>query len=207
MSRYRGPITRLSRRLGVILFANGASKTKTFNKKKYKPGHHGNQRMMGKVSEYGKQLMEKQKARFAYGITEKQSRRYYEEARRHENSTGDQYIISLESRLDNAIFRSGLAATRPQARQIVSHGLLILNGHRVKSPSIQVKPGDKFEIRKQKKTSPLFEEIKKAKHNAPKWLKVDKNNLSGEIIALPEKDDIDIFQIINPQLIVEFYSK
>lgn len=207
MSRYRGPITKLSRRLGVILFANGSSKTKTFHKKKYKPGHHGNQRMMGKVSEYGKQLMEKQKARFAYGITEKQSRRYYEEARKDENSTGPQYIILLESRLDNVIFRSGIAATRPQARQVVSHGLVMINGRRVTVPSIQVKPGDKFEVRKQKKDSPLFEEVKKSKYNAPKWLKVDHKNLSGEVITLPEKDDIDSFQVINPQLIVEFYSK
>ncbi len=206
MSRYRGPITRISRRLGVILFANGASKTKAFHNKKYKPGMHG-QNMRGKISEYGKQLREKQKARFMYGITEKQSRRYYKTAKNSNETTSEQYMRLLELRLDNVIFRAGLAATRPQARQIVSHGLLELNGQRVTVPSIQVKPGDKFIVREKKKNSPLFAEVKKKKYQAPKWIKSDLNNLSGEVINIPETDDIDGMKIIDPQLIVEFYSK
>lgn len=206
MSRYRGPITRLSRRLGVILFANGSSKAKAFHKKRYKPGMHG-QKMSGKPSEYGKQLMEKQKARVMYGISEKQSRKYYAEAKKSKETTGEKYIQILETRLDNVIFRSGLATTRPQARQIVSHGLLSLNGKKVTTPSIQVKDGDKFEIRKSKKESPLFSEVKNNKYTAPSWLKVDLKNLSGEVIREPEVKEIDSMQVINPQLIVEFYSK
>lgn len=206
MSRYRGAITRLSRRLGVILFPNSGSKAKAFHKKKYKPGMHG-KNMRSKTSEYGKQLQEKQKARFMYGITEKQSRKYYENAKKSDNTTGPEYMTLLERRLDNAVFRSGLATTRPQARQIVSHGLLNLNGRRVSVPSIQVKEGDKIEVRQQKKNSKLFGEVKKGKYQAPKWIKSDLKNLSAEVIKVPSAEEIDSLKIINSQLIVEFYSK
>ncbi|MFH1218430.1 MAG: 30S ribosomal protein S4 [Candidatus Peregrinibacteria bacterium] len=204
MSRYTGPVTKKSRRLGVMLFFNGESKTKAFNKKRYKPGEHG-QKRFSQTSEFSKQLQEKQKARFMYGISEKQCKNYYVKAAKSPEVTGVQFMKLLEQRLDNTIFRAGIAATRPQARQIVSHGLVILNKRKVKSPSIQIKIGDTFEIKNTKKDSKLFEEAKKEKYKPPKWLKVDIKGLKGEIEAMPDKDDIE--QVIDSQLITEFYSK
>lgn len=204
MSRYRGPITRLSRQLGVMLFTNGQSKIKAYNKKNYKPGEHG-QKRFAQMSEFNKQLREKQKARFMYGINEKQSQKYYQLASKSDEITGVRYLQLLEQRLDNVIYKAGFAETRPQARQIVSHGLIMLNGRKVKTPSIQVKVGDNFEVSEKKKGSKLFEEIKKAKQKTPKWIKADNKTLKGEIIAVPDQDDIE--HVINHQLITEFYSK
>ncbi len=204
MSRYRGPLTRLSRRLGVILFTNSESKIKAFNKKNYKPGEHG-QKRFSQMSEYSKQLREKQKARFMYGITEKQSKKYYTLASKSSEITGIKYLSLLEQRLDNALYRAGLAETRPQARQIVSHGLVLLNGRKVKTPSINLKPGDVFEIKPKSKESKLFEDLKKAKHKSPKWLKSDVASLKAEVVSTPDQDDIE--HIIDYQLITEFYSK
>jgi small subunit ribosomal protein S4 len=204
MSRYRGAITRQSRRLGIMLFTNGESKIKAFNKKKYKPGEHGQKRFT-QSSEYNRQLQEKQKARFMFGISEKQSRKYYQLAANSNEVTGLKYMKLLEQRLDNVIFRAQMAETRPQARQMVSHGLIKLNGRKVKTPSIQIKVGDIFEIDEKKKSSKLFEEIKKAKVKTPKWIKSDVKTLKGEILALPGSDDVE--QAIENQLITEYYSK
>ncbi len=204
MSRHTGPITKISRRLGVMLFTNGDSKTKAFQKKNYKPGEHG-QKRFSKISEYNKQLREKQKARFLYGISEKQSRKYYDMASNSDEVTGMKYMMILESRLDNVIFRSGIASTRPQARQMVSHGLIKINGQKVKTPSILVNIGDKFEVKEKSKSSTLFAEAKNSKPRSPKWLKVDIKKLSGEVIALPDSDDIE--KVVHNQLITEFYSK
>lgn len=204
MSRYTGPVVRLSRRLGTMLFANGQSKIKSFNKKKYKPGEHGLKRF-AQVSEYSKQLQEKQKARFMYGISEKQCRKYYDMATKSEQITGEEFLKLLEKRLDNVIFRAGLAATRPQARQIVNHGLVKLNGRKASVSSIIVKEGDTFEVREKSKGSKLFEECKNTKYRPPKWLNVDLKTLKGQVIALPDHDDIE--HVIDSQLIVEFYSK
>lgn len=204
MSRYTGPITRLSRRLGVMLFTNGKSKAKAFEKKGYKPGMHG-QKRFGQISEYARQLNEKQKARFLYGINERQSEKYYNLATKSNEITGIKYLKLLEQRLDNTVFRAGFAVTRPQARQIVNHGLVRLNGKRVKTPSILVKPGDNFEIIEKKKESKLFEEAKSSKYKAPKWLKVDPKVLKAEVLQEPDKDDVE--QVIEYQLITEYYSK
>lgn len=204
MSRYRGPITRISRRLGIMLFSNGESKIKAFNKKKYRPGEHGQKRFR-QASEYNKQLQEKQKARFMYGISEKQSKKYYNMASKSDEITGVKYLKLLEQRIDNVIFRSGIASTRPQARQLVSHGLITLNGKKIKTPSILVKVGDKFAVKEKSKKSKLFEGLAKAKVKSPKWLTVDLSKLEGEVIALPQQDDLE--QIIDSQLITEFYSK
>jgi len=204
MSRYRGPVTRQSRRLGLMLFTNGESKTKAFNKKPYKPGEHGQKRFT-QISEYNKQLQEKQKARFMYGINEKQCRNYYQLATKSDEITGVKFMKLLEQRLDNVIYRSGIASTRPQARQMVSHGLISLKGKKAKTPSIQVKVGDTFEIREKSKNSKIFDETKKSKSRQPKWLKADLKALKGEVIALPDKDDIE--KGIESQLITEFYSK
>jgi len=204
MARYRGPITRLSRALGVMLFTNGKSKTDAFKKKPYKPGEHGQKRFSQK-SEYAKQLAEKQKARFMYGISEKQCRKYYDQASKKDGITGEEFMKILETRLDNAVFRAGLASTRPQARQMVSHGIVKMNGRKVKTPSIQIKTGDKIEIRDNKKDSKLFEGTKEAKWQSPKWMTADISNLRFEITAGPDKDDIE--QAIDSQLITEYYSK
>lgn len=204
MSRYRGPITRISRRLGVMLFANGGSKSKAFQKKNYRPGEHGQKRFR-QSSEYNKQLQEKQKARFMYGISEKQCKKYYNMASKSSEITGVKFLEILEERLDNVIFRAGFAATRPQARQIVSHGLIRINGKKAKTPSILVKLGDKFEVQEKSRKSRLFEGVSGAKFKAPSWLSVDQKGLKGEVTALPGKDDIE--QIIESQLITEFYSK
>jgi small subunit ribosomal protein S4 len=204
MSRYRGAVVRLSRRLGVMLFTNGKSKQKAFEKKGYKPGEHG-QKRFGQLSEYNKQLREKQKARFMYGISEKQSRKYYTMASKSKEITGIKYMQLLEQRLDNVIYQSGIANTRPQARQMVSHGLIDLNNRKVKTPSIQVKVGDKFAVRENRKGSKLFDEAKESKFKTPKWLKANTKSLDGEVISMPDKDDID--KLIENQLITEYYSK
>lgn len=204
MSRYRGPITKLSRRLGVMLFTNGQSKQKAYTGKNYKPGEHGMKRF-SQVSEYGKRLLEKQKAKVMFGITEKQSRKYFDMANNTDEITGIKYMKLLESRLDNVIFRAGFANTRQQARQIVGHGLVKLNGRRSTTPSIIVKQGDTFEIREKSKASKLFEEAKSGKFKPAKWLKVDSKNLKGEVAFMPGDDDIE--QVIDHQLITEFYSR
>ncbi|PKL36327.1 30S ribosomal protein S4 [Candidatus Peregrinibacteria bacterium HGW-Peregrinibacteria-1] len=204
MSRYTGPITKLSRRLGIMLFTNGQSKSKAFQKKNYKPGEHGQKRFR-QSSEYNKQLQEKQKARFMYGISEKQCRKYYELANKSDEVTGTQFLKLLEQRLDNVVYRAGFAATRPQARQIVSHGIVMVNGKKVKTPSILVSAGDKIEVRENKKKSQLFEEAKNSKVKTPKWLKSELKSLSAEVIALPDSQDIE--RAINSQLITEYYSK
>lgn len=204
MSRYRGPVTRISRRLGLMLFTNGESKIKAYNKKRYKPGEHG-QKHFAQLSEYSKHLQEKQKAKGLFGINERQCKRYYALATKTNEATGIKFMELLEQRLDNVIFRAGLASTRTQARQMVSHGLIKLNNKKVKTPSIQTKPGDIFEVKEKRKDSPLFEKIKKSKNRTPKWIRSDLSALKGEVIAFPDKDDIE--QGINNQLITEFYSK
>ncbi|MBI2453390.1 30S ribosomal protein S4 [Candidatus Peregrinibacteria bacterium] len=206
MSHYTGPKNRLSRRFGVELFGRRDEKSKRGEaiKKNYPPGQHG-QNKLSKPSEFAKHLMEKQRLRFLFSITEKQLRRYYQMASKSKGVTGDELLTLLERRLDNVIFRAGLAKTRAQARQIVSHSLINLNGKKVDIPSIQVKVGDLFEVRKAVKSSPLFEEIRKMKVTLPKWLEVDFKNLTGKIKSLPEKEDFE--KIVNPQLVVEYYSK
>lgn len=204
MSRYTGAVTRLSRRLGTMLFTNAGSKLKAFQKKGYKPGQHG-QKRFSQISEYNKHLQEKQKARFMYGVSEKQFSNYFKLASKSGEATGVKFMKLLEQRLDNVLFRAGIATTRPQGRQLAAHGLIKLNGKKVSVPSIQIKVGDKFEVAENKKSSKLFENLDKRKWKPAKWIKMDAKGLSGEIIALPDKDDIE--QAIDNQLITEFYSK
>ena len=204
MSRYRGPLVRKARRYGVMLFNNGNSKQNAFKKRKYAPGQHGRSSFKS-LSEYGKQLQEKQKARFMFGITEKQFRKYYQKAAKAEGVTGTELLKGLERRLDNLVYRSGFATTRRQARQLVTHGHFELNGRRVDIPSIEIKVGDKLVVRTKSQKSPLFEEIKKQKDASVKWINADNGKLTIEVIALPGEDDVE--SIINPQMIVEFYSK
>lgn len=204
MSTYRGPIVRKARRYGAMIFSNGKSKQNAFNKRKYAPGQHGRSSFRS-MSEYAKQMQEKQKARFMFGVTEKQFRKYYDKATKKDGITGIELLKGLERRLDNVIFRAGFAQTRRQARQLVTHGHFELNGRRVDIPSIEIKVGDKLVVRTKSQKSPLFEEVKKAKDASAKWINADNGKLTIEIIALPGEDDVE--SIINAQMIVEFYSK
>lgn len=203
MSRYTGPRARHCRRFGVNIY--GSDKfDKILSKRGYPPGMHGQGRFK-KKSEYAKQLAEKQKARFMYGLSEKQFRRYYKKADQSDAVTGEELLRLLERRLDNVLYRAGFATTRAQARQIASHGLLNFNGRRVTVPSIQVRVGDKIEVRKKNVNSPLFMHLKKEKIKPPTWLSSDTKALTIEVIELPEEDELE--KIIESQMIVEFYSK
>ena len=201
MARYTGPITKKSRRLGTDLVGND----KAFERRAYPPGMHGRGR--SKESEYLLQLREKQKARYAYGVLEKQFRRYYEEANRLAGKTGDNLLVILESRLDNVIYRAGLAATRRQARQLVVHGHFQVNGHKVNIPSYRVSAYDVIDVApKSLQTLPIV--VARETHHeraVPGWLTVKLNKGRILVHQLPIREQITID--VQEQLIVELYSK
>ncbi|MBF6171378.1 30S ribosomal protein S4 [Nocardia blacklockiae] len=201
MARYTGPITRKSRRLRVDLVGGDQA----FERRPYPPGQHGRARI--KESEYLVQLQEKQKARFTYGVMEKQFRRYYEEANRRKGKTGDNMLQLLESRLDNVIYRAGLARTRRQARQLVSHGHLLVNGKKVNVPSFQVSQYDIIDVKEKSLGTLPFQVARETQGDRPipGWLQVVPNRLRVLVHQLPERAQIDV--PINEQLIVEYYSK
>ncbi|MBF6133779.1 30S ribosomal protein S4 [Nocardia otitidiscaviarum] len=201
MARYTGPITRKSRRLRVDLVGGDQA----FERRPYPPGQHGRARI--KESEYLMQLQEKQKARFSYGVMEKQFRRYYEEANRQKGKTGDNLLRLLESRLDNVVYRAGLARTRRQARQLVSHGHFTVNGVKVDVPSFQVSQYDIIDV-KEKSAGYLPFQIARETYGerpVPGWLQVVPGRLRILVHQLPERAQIDV--PLQEQLIVEFYSK
>ncbi|MBU0981410.1 30S ribosomal protein S4, partial [Patescibacteria group bacterium] len=182
MSRYTKAKGRLVRRFGVNIFEN-PKMDKLLEKRPHGPGQHGSARSRGKDSEYKKQLLEKQKLRFMFGITEKQLRNYYQKAAALKEATGDALLKLLERRLDNVIYRAGFAKTRAQARQMVSHGLFNLNGRRVSIPSIQVREGDTIEVREKSKASPLFADVKGEKDfDFARWLKSEQKTLKTEVV-------------------------
>ena len=201
MARYTGPATRKSRRLGVDLKGDD----KSFERRPYPPGLHGRKRI--KESEYSLQLREKQKARYMYGVLEKQFRRYYEEANRRPGRTGDNLLRILESRLDNVIYRAGLAQTRRHARQLVNHGHFVVNGHKVNIPSFRVSPYDIIEVKaKSVNTTPFI--IARETHDqktVPGWLQVQLDRMRVLVHDLPARAVIDT--PVQEQLIVELYSK
>ena len=201
MARYTGPMTRKSRRLGTDLVGND----KSYEKRPYPPGMHGRGRT--KDSEYSQQLKEKQKARFAYGVLEKQFRRYYEEAVRRHGKTGDNLLQILESRLDNVVYRAGLARTRRQSRQLVSHGHFLVNGQKVDVPSYRVSQHDIIDVKpKSMETTPfLIARELLGDRPVPAWLQVVPSRLRVLVHQLPERAQIDI--PVQEQLIVELYSK
>lgn len=203
--RYTGPKARLCRREGVNLFGS-LKYQKIIGRSPNIPGMHGAKRQ-GKMTEYAKQLREKQKAKRIFALSEKQFRNYFTKATRMQGVAGDNLLGLLERRLDNAVFRSGLALTRMQARQFVSHGMFMLNGRRVDIPSIQVRPGDVVEVRDAKKGSPVFKEMRETQKDYihPDWIKVDMEKLKIEILSLPEVKHFE--PLINTQPIVEFYSR
>lgn len=201
MGRYIGPICRLCRREGVKL----CDKHKCASvKRNYPPGMHGNKRQ-SKPSDYAKQLREKQKARRIFGVSEKQIQRYYKQATASAEESGEKLLRQLEQRFDNVVYRCGFASTRRQARQLVVHGIFTVNGKRVNIPSVQLKEGDVFHVREKNKTMPLFENFAKKKLIVPQWLKVEPNELKGQVIGKVEKSDFEA--LIDPQMIIEFYSR
>lgn len=208
MARYRGPKAKIARREGISLAAFGnyeGAAMKAVQKKNYPPGHTGKKGSFSKPSEYSKQLREKQKAKRIYGVLEKQFRNYYKKADKSLTATHISLLTLLEKRLDNFVYRGGLADSRRQARQMVTHGHFKFNGKRVDIPSIEVKVGDKIQVREKNMSSPLYEEFKKRKPKAPRWIKSDLKGLNLEVIRNPEKEDLE--QIIDSRLIVEYYSK
>lgn len=168
---------------------------------------NSNKNRRKKASEYSLQLNEKQKMKFIYGILEKQSRRIYEEAERMQGVTGENMVMLLESRLDNVVFRLGLCQTRKQARQLVSHAHFLVNGKKVNIPSYRVRVGDVISVREKSKDVIIFKTVKEEGPSqlVPKWLDLDKENLTGKMLALPTSEDLDFELQYN--LIVEFYSK
>lgn len=204
--RYTGPCCRLCRREGKKLFLKGErcnTQKCAFLRKSDVPGKYG-KNLIGKKTEYCNQLRAKQAVKRTFGLTEKQFRNYYVEANRREGNTGENFAQLLEMRLDNAIYRAGFADSRAQARQFVSHGLFRVNDKRASTPSIQLKPSDKIEVKKAAIDSPLFAGLAKQKDISPKWLKVDLAKISVEVAGKPEPEECEQ---IDTQTIVEFYSR
>ncbi|HEC09312.1 MAG TPA: 30S ribosomal protein S4 [Acidimicrobiales bacterium] len=205
MARYTGPKARVSRRLGVNIWGT-AGETKALDRRPYPPGEHGRTRRRNNNSEYLAQLQEKQKARFSYGITERQFRNIYDEASRKKGVTGEILLQLLERRLDNLVYRAGWAATRPQARQFVSHGHLNVNGRRVNIPSFRVREGDVIELRdKAREISTVKWNLDVLDRALPGWLEAGDGGQQVTVRQLPTRDQIDI--PVREQLIVELYSK
>jgi small subunit ribosomal protein S4 len=208
MARYTGPNCKMCRREGCKLYLKGERCTNgkcAFDHRSTAPGQHGAARK--KQSEYGKQLREKQKTRRYYGVLEKQFKHYYELAEKMEGIVGSNLLILLERRLDNTVFRMGMASSRKEARQLVLHAHFTLNGKKVNIPSLLVKPGDVIAVKETSKENAKMKALAEALNASasPKWLEVDAQNLSAKVVALPARDDID-FEI-QEQLIVELYSK
>ena len=206
MARYTGPSCRLCRREGQKLFLKGERCYSTkcaIDKRNYAPGQHGQGRK--KVSDYGLQLREKQKAKRFYGVLESQFKQYFEKAARKPGITGENLLTMLETRLDNVVFRMGLAASRKEGRQLIRHGHFTINGKKVDIPSLIVSEGDVIKVKENSVNSPKFKELKEAAVNAPGWVSVDFEKLEGKIMSYPTRQDIDI--PIEEHLIVELYSK
>lgn len=208
MARYTGPVCRLCRREGVKLYLKGdrcLSNKCSVGKRATAPGQHGANRK--KIGEYGRQLREKQRAKRYYGVLESQFKNYFEIADRKEGMTGENLLQMLELRLDNVVYRMGMAASRKEARLLVRHGHFRLNGKKANIPSIRLKVGDVISLkessRESEKFKTLMEELKD--RIIPKWLDVDKTNATAKILTLPTREDIDF--PFEEQLIVELYSK
>jgi small subunit ribosomal protein S4 len=206
MSRYTGPRARISRRLGTNIF-DTRGEAKALEKRPYPPGVHGRTRRRGNSNtEYLFQLQEKQKARFSYGLNERQFRKVYEEASRRPGVTGENMLRFLELRLDNVVYRAGFAATRPQARQFVSHGHINVNGKRVNIPSYRVRKGDVIEIRQKSRDNAVIQWNKDVlDRTPPAWLDRGADGVSVTVYSEPLREQIDV--PLREQLIVELYNK
>ncbi|MBU8879747.1 30S ribosomal protein S4 [Bacillus sp. FJAT-29790] len=200
MARYTGPSWKLSRRLGISLSGTG----KELDKRPYAPGQHGpNQRK--KLSEYGLQLQEKQKLRHMYGVTERQFRNLYDRAGKMAGKHGENFMVLLESRLDNVVYRLGLARTRRQARQIVNHGHVMVDGARVDIPSYRLQPGQTITLREKSRNLDIVKEAIEVNNFVPDFVTFDADKLEGTFARFPERSELPAE--INEALIVEFYSR
>lgn len=201
MGRYIGPKSKIARKFGEAIY--GADRS--LEKKNYPPGQHGLMRKRKKVSEYGTQLLEKQKAKAIYGVQEKQFRRTFEEAARIGGITGENLLQILECRLDNVVYRLGIAPTRAAARQLVSHRHITVNGAVVNIPSYQLRVGDVVGVREKSKSLEVILDSVTGSHNRYAWLEWDGSQMSGKFLQKPERADIP--ENIKEQFIVELYSK
>lgn len=214
MARYRGPVCKLCRREGEKLFLKGErcfSAKCSFERRSYPPGQHGQSsayRGRRRYSDFNRQLRAKQKARRLYGVLERQFRRYYQTALQRHGLTGENLLQILESRLDNVVYRLGFAASRAEARQLVTHGHFNVNGRRTDVPSMLLSPGDQIEVREGSRKRKYFKELPElaeARTAPPAWLSRDVKALAGTVMRLPERAEID--GNLNEQLIVEYYSR
>jgi len=208
MARYKEAVCRLCRREGMKLYLKGDrcyTQKCAFEKRAYVPGQHGKRR--SKLSEYGLQLREKQKVKRMYGVLEKQFRHYFDIAEKKEGIAGANLLIHLEKRLDNVVYRLGLATSRQEARQMVMHGHFTVNGKKLDIPSYIVDEGDVIEVKAKSKKSPRFKDITESTENrvVVPWLSADLENLNGKVVTEPTREDIDVE--IQEHLIVELYSK
>ena len=206
MARYTDANCRLCRREGQKLFLKGErcySGKCAIEKRNYAPGQHGQARK--KTSDYGLQLREKQKAKRFYGMQEKQFRNLFDKAARRQGKTGENLLILLETRLDNAVYRLGFASSRKEARQLVVHGHFTVNGKKATAPALELKAGDVIKVKEKSTSSPKFKEIKEMSITVPSWMSVDVEKLEGKVVAMPTREDIDT--PVAEHLIVELYSK
>lgn len=208
MSRYIGPVCRMCRRAGEKLYFKGDrcyTEKCAIERRKYAPGQHGQSR--GKLSDYGVQLMEKQKVRKPYGLVERQFRKYFYEAERRKGVTGEVLLQLLECRLDNVAYRMGFASNRRQARQLISHGHLLVNGKTVNIPSYIMKAQDVVEVRESSRQIQYVQEsLDKIEHRGlPAWIEMDRANFRGKVLHVPSREEIQL--PVKEQLIVELYSK
>ncbi|MDX1809125.1 MAG: 30S ribosomal protein S4 [Sulfurospirillaceae bacterium] len=208
MARYRGPVEKLERRLGVSLALKGERRLagkSALDKRPYAPGQHGQRRT--KISEYGLQLREKQKAKFMYGVSEKQFRRLFSDANKKEGNTGSNLILLIERRLDNVAYRMGFATTRRFARQLVTHGHVLVNGKKLDIPSYTVKPGDKIEVCEKSKNNPQIVRALEltAQTGIVPWVDIDTSKVFGIFTRIPDREEVVI--PVEERLIVELYSK
>jgi len=201
MARYKGPKTKIARKFGEAIFGDD----KSFEKKNYPPGQHGNNRRRGKKSEYAIQLMEKQKAKYTYGILERQFRNLFAEAKRKEGVTGEVLLQLCESRLDNVVYRMGISPSRRGARQLVSHRHITVNGGVVNIPSYSLKPGDVVGVREKSKSVQAINDSLSANSSVYEWITWNSDKKEGTFVTTPER--MQIPENIKEQLIVELYSK
>ncbi|MDR0424115.1 MAG: 30S ribosomal protein S4 [Clostridiales Family XIII bacterium] len=206
MARYTDASCRLCRRESQKLFLKGErcySVKCALEKRNYAPGQHGQNRK--KISDYGLQLREKQKAKRFYGLLETQFRNTFEKAAKKKGITGENLLVMLETRMDNVVFRMGFASSRKEARQLVTHGHFLVNGKKLDIPSAHVKPGSVVKVKEKSHNSPKFKEIKDMSISVPAWITVNVEKLEGSVLALPRREEIDT--PIAEHLIVELYSK
>lgn len=201
MARYIGPKTKIARKFMEPIYGPD----KNFEKKKYPPGQHGLNKRRKKLSEYGVQLQEKQKAKYTYGILERQFRNIFHDAASKSGITGEILLQLCEARLDNTVFRLGIAPTRSAARQLVGHRHILVNGELVNIPSYQLRPGDQVSVRERSKSLEVVTDSLSSRKNSYSWLEWDGEKMTGRFISYPQRQDIP--ENINEQLIVELYSK